>query len=195
VGRPLDALCGIELRLPAALPVADFRAFNDEYLAHLERWGLLRDGAAPLARTNVSPTVDAPAEPAVAAFSYTTVGDAPLPSLVISGVAELAPGATYPDEVVRRGETSVGALLEKARFVVAEVGARFRALGTSWDASAAVHLYCAHPVVYEIVRNVLGPAAVVPAHGVVWHDTAPPVVHLEVEMDVRRYVREVVAGM
>src|SRR5829696_2575590 len=55
VGRPLDALCGVELRLPATLPLEDFVTFNDRYLAQLEGWGLLRDGTSPLTRTNVSP--------------------------------------------------------------------------------------------------------------------------------------------
>jgi hypothetical protein len=194
VGRPLRALCGIELRLPSALPVQAFRDFNERYLAQLDAWGLVHDDTSPLARTNVAPFAHAPTEPALVAFSYTRVCETQNGSgMVISGVAELPTGAHYPDEVIRGGETSHDALLEKARYVVHDVKARIAALGTTWDPSASVHLYSTHPVTFEIGRDVLAEAGVVPTHGVTWHDAAPPVVDLELEVDVRRYVREGVA--
>ena len=40
-GRPKAALCGVELRSPAPFSFPGFAAFNGEYAAILEGWGLL----------------------------------------------------------------------------------------------------------------------------------------------------------
>jgi len=193
-GRPLDALCGVELRLPATLPLDAFVAFNDRYLSQLDGWGLLRDGRSPLTRTNVSPHAGAPDEPSVLAFSYTVPGELHAPAFVISGIAEMPVAAAYPDGIVRRGETSEDALVEKARCVVDVVDGHIRSLGTSWDTGATVHLYSVYPIAFALSRVVLAELGVAPAHGIVWHDAAPPVTDLELEVDVRRYSREVAAA-
>lgn len=194
IGRPLDALCGVELRLPATLPLDGFVAFNDRYLAQLDGWSLLRDGTSPLTRTNVSPHVGAPEEPSVIAFSYTTPGELAAPAFVISGIAEMPLAANYPEGIVRRGETSEDALIEKARCVVEVVNGHIRTLGTTWDDGASVHLYSAYPIAFALSRQALAEIGVAPAHGIVWHDAAPPVTDLELEVDVRRYAGEVVAA-
>lgn len=69
--RPIQAACGLELRMPDALSLGDFVSLNIEYLSHLDSFGLLRDAASPLARTNVVPVAAAPANVVIAAFSYT----------------------------------------------------------------------------------------------------------------------------
>lgn len=190
-GRPLAALCGFELRLPEALPWEQFSAFNELYFARLAAWNLLGDdGASPLARTNVAPLVDAPAEACVLAFSYTTEADDAEPTFVVSGVAELMAPYRMPADLVRPGETTAEALLAKARGVVKVVGAQVEALGVAWDNSASVHLYSGHDIAHAVKRQLLAAEGVNPAHGLVWHDTAPPVAGLELEIDVRRYRRE-----
>lgn len=192
-GRPLEALCGLELRLPAVLPMAEFRDFNEHYLAHLDRYALLRDGASPLARTNVAPSANPPEEPVIAAFSYTVFRETSQPpGLVITGVAELGEDATFPDGVVRRGETSVDALVHKASFVCEEISTRIKTLGATWEAADRTQLYCAHPAVFEISRKALGQSGVHPVMGFVWHDSTPPVLGLELEIDVQRYQRELI---
>jgi hypothetical protein len=193
VGRSRAALCGVELRLPATLTIDGFVAFNDRYLAQLRDWDLVPGETSPLTRTNVSPTQGAPAEPSVLAFSYTIPGDGP--AYVVSGIAELPVAASYPDGIVRRGETSEAALLEKAECVADVVGHHVDELGVTWEADTSVHLYSAHPVAHVVSRRVLPRLGVAPAHGIVWHDAAPPVTDLELEIDVRRYAREIaVAG-
>jgi hypothetical protein len=192
VGRPLPALCGFDLQLPAARTVEDFLAFNGEYLAQLDAWALLRDGSSPLARTNVAPVYGAPSRPAVRAFSYTVDSPAAVETFVVSGVPELPDDATGPQDVIRLGETSADALLEKLRFVVAAVAARVEALGAQWNDTVAVHLYAAHDLAFPLVREVLFERGIVPVHGITWHDAAPPVDLLELEVDVRRYGREVI---
>jgi hypothetical protein len=194
VGRPLSALCGFDLLLPAARSLEDFLAFNGGYLAQLDAWNLLRDGSSPLARTNVAPVSGAPLRPAVRAFSYTIDGDSAVTTFVVSGVAEVPDNPTGPQDVVRLGETSADALLEKLGFVVGAVVDRVAALGAQWDNAVAVHLYSAHDVAFPLVREVLARRGIVPVHGIAWHDAAPPLDLLELEVDVRRYGRETTAA-
>ena len=189
-GRPLAALCGFDLRLPTARTLEGFLAFNGEYLAQLDAWELLMDGSSPLARTNVAPVSGAPARPAVLAFSYTVDSRSPGHTLVVSGAAEVPDNATGPQDVVRLGETTTEALLEKLQFVVGMVADRVDALGAQWDNALAVHLYTAHDLAFSLVREVLTERGILPVNGINWHDTAPPVDLLELEVDVRRYGRE-----
>src|SRR5262245_53944602 len=77
-GRPLTAFCACELRSPAPFTEAGFRAFNEGYVRTLAEWGVVRNGANPVARSNVCPDVDPPAEPSFHAFAFTVVAaDAP----------------------------------------------------------------------------------------------------------------------
>jgi hypothetical protein len=190
-GRPVEALCGFDLRLPTAQTLEAFLAFNGEYLAQLDAWELLRDGSSPLARTNVAPVSGAPARPAVLAFSYTVDSRSTGETFVVSGAAEVPDDATGPQDVVRLGEATADALLEKLRFVVGMVADRVGALGAQWDNAVAVHLYTAHDLAFSLVREVLSERGIVPVQGISWHDAAPPVDVLELEVDVRRYGREV----
>src|SRR6476659_8476884 len=59
-GRPLAALCALELRSRAPASFSGFASFNDEYRALLKRHDLLPDGPNPIARTNVSPSMGTP---------------------------------------------------------------------------------------------------------------------------------------
>src|ERR1044072_7549964 len=70
-GRPLTAFCACELRSPAPFTEAGFRAFNEVYAGTLRRWGVMTGDTNPVARSNVCPEIDAPAEPSFYAFCYT----------------------------------------------------------------------------------------------------------------------------
>src|SRR3712207_2451989 len=54
IGRPLAALCAVELRVREPLSFDGFAEFNQEYVALLRAEGLLIDDKSPLARTNVA---------------------------------------------------------------------------------------------------------------------------------------------
>ncbi|MCB2006899.1 MAG: hypothetical protein KDH93_17915, partial [Rhodoferax sp.] len=71
LGRPNSAFCACELRSPAPFTEEGFRAFNAIYITTLERWGLMQGGVNPVARSNVCPDIDPPAQPGFHAFSYT----------------------------------------------------------------------------------------------------------------------------
>ncbi|CAN7655354.1 hypothetical protein LJR084_005186 [Variovorax sp. LjRoot84] len=187
LGRPLAALCACELRSPAPFSEAGFEAFNRHYAGTLERWGLARGERNPVARTNVCPLVRVPAAPAFHAFSYTVeTGDAPgQASFVVSGGGEARDGqASYREGMVRLGDTSREGLREKLRYVMGEMERRTTALGFGWADASAVQAYTVHDIgalaFDEIVRRgELG-------CGLTWQLTRPPIVDMEVEMDLRR---------
>jgi len=193
VERPLTGLCACELRSPAPFTEEAFTAFNRTYVGTLERWGLFREEANPVARSNVCPDIDPPHTPSVYAFAYTVPARASThPNFLIAGSGEVPEGNhNYRDHIIRPGDTSPAGLREKARFVLGEMERRMRALGVGWVDATATHLYTVHNVfpilADEIVRRGATPS------GLTWHFARPPVVGLDFEMDVRGIARESVS--
>ncbi|MFD0662890.1 2-amino-5-chloromuconate deaminase CnbZ [Thermocatellispora tengchongensis] len=193
-GRPLEALCGMELRMPRALDRQGFIDFNSAYVAQLRAWGLLRDGAPPLARTNVIPVADPPPQTGVLAFSYTVPDGGDVPAYVVSGAAEVPAGAGYPEGIVRPGETGQEAMAAKTASIVGDILDCLAGLGVPWTPAAQVHLYSPHTTAATAAFDgIAGLAGVAPAHGIVWHRARPPVTGLEMEIDVRRHRDEIAA--
>lgn len=188
--RPRAALCAIALRSPRPFTFEGFAEFNAGYRALLETWGLLVDGANPIARTNVAPLVAAPAEPSLYGFAYTVPGRTPRPTFVVAGSGEVVELAA--ERIVRGGETSPDAIREKAAFVMDVMQRRLRGLEADWGDVTALDVYTPHPI-EPFVRDVLlaaaGPAAI---HGVRWFPSRPPIIGLEYEMDMRGVARELV---
>lgn len=190
-GRPRSALCAMALRSPAPFSFAGFKEFNASYVAVLKSWDIFVDGINPVARTNVAPGVDPPAEPSLYSFAYTLAAPDAAPSFVVAGAGELPEGSLYPEDVVRRDETSPDALAEKARFVLGLMEGRMQGLGVGWDKVTTTNVY----TVYDV--NALLPSVILPRiggaalHGVNWHYTRPPIVSIEYEMDVRGGTRDI----
>ncbi|MBM3275415.1 MAG: hypothetical protein FJZ00_09690 [Candidatus Sericytochromatia bacterium] len=183
-GRPVTAFCACELRSPAPFTEAGFTAFNKVYVGTLERWKIFNGKTNPVARSNVCPVVDSPAEPSFHAFSYTETARDAAPSFVVAGSGEAPEGrGNYRDHIVRIGDVTPAGIHEKARFVLGEMERRMAALGFGWKDATATQLYCVHDVhpflADEIVRR--GAAR----NGLTWHYNRPPVVDLEYEMDCR----------
>jgi hypothetical protein len=184
VGRPFASFCACELRSPTPFSDEGFRTFNESYVAPLREWGLLEGDRNPVARSNVCPEIDPPAEPSFHAFCFTVASAEPLRTFVISGSGEASEGgANYRERTVRYGETSPEALREKARFVLGEMERRMALLGFGWADTTATQVYTVHDFspFYpdEIVRR--GAAHT----GLTWHFNRPPVRGLEFEMDCR----------
>jgi hypothetical protein len=188
-GRPLTSFCACELRSPAPVTEEGFRAFNERYVVTLEKWRLFDGRVNPVARSNVCPEIDPPAEPSFYAFCFTVVAAGAPPSFVIAGGAEAREGgASYRERTIRRGEITPDAMREKARYVLGEMEHRMGALGFGWADSTATQVYTVqdlHPFLAdEIVRR--GAAR----SGLTWHFARPPVRELEYEMDCRGVARE-----
>jgi hypothetical protein len=190
-GRPLTSFCACELRSPAPFTEQGFRAFNEVYVVTLQKWGLFDGKVNPVARSNVCPAIDPPAEPSFHAFSFTVVSESTTPSFVISGGAEAREGgASYEDRTVRRGESSPDAMLEKARFVLGEMERRLAAFSLGWGDTTATQVYTVRDLYPFLADEIVRRGAA--RSGLTWHYVRPPVQDLEYEMDCRGVSREIV---
>ena len=185
-GRPRAALCGIELRSPRPFTFSGFAEFNAGYSKTLEAWGLFVDGINPVARTNVAPEVDPPSEPALFGFSYTRPCDSSLPpTFVVSGAGELPEGILAHEAIIRVGDTSPEAMIEKASFVMDLMEARLHGLGADWSGVTDVDIYTIHPlhrILQDVILKRIGSAGTL---GVRWFFSRPPIEGIEFEMDLR----------
>src|SRR5882762_10895854 len=144
-GRRLPSFCACELRSPAAFTDEGFRNFNLHYVKTLAEWGIYDGTTNPVARSNVCPEIDPPAESSFYAFSFTRPSGNTTPSFVIAGGAESRDGpGTYPERTVRYRGLSPDGLKEKVRFTVGSMESRLGAFGFSWKDSTAVQAYTVH---------------------------------------------------
>jgi hypothetical protein len=190
-GRPLTSFCACELRSPAAFTEDGFRIFNQHYVKTLAEWGLFDGTVNPVARSNVCPEIDPPAEPSFYAFAFTRPSQNTTPTFAIAGGAELRGGSgSYPERIVRYRDLGPDGLKEKVRFTAGEMKNRLAEFGFGWKDTTAVQAYSVHdfhPVMTdELVRHGATRS------GLTWHFARPPVVDLEYEMDCRRVLTETV---
>ena len=114
-GRPLTSFCACELRSPAAFTEDGFRAFNLHYVKTLAEWGIFDGDTNPVARSNVCPEIDPPAEPSFYAFSFTRPSRGGTPTFVIAGSAEARGGAgSYAERTVRYRDLSPDGLRRRS---------------------------------------------------------------------------------
>lgn len=206
-GRPIHALCGLELRSPRPLSQAEFNSFNQAYVSQLRRAGLLVDGQVPITRTNVAFTGTKSDEPelSIHAFSYATPTARrerePAPSFVLAGMPEIRnlqrAASGEPVDIVARYDTTpaglptASALRLKTEFILRAVDETMRTCGVQWTDVTGVQLYTVHdvqPLVASLILPRIGAAARL---GIEWHHTYPP--GIQVEIGVRGVSREVIA--
>src|SRR5256886_12869585 len=132
-GRPLTSFCACELRSPAAFTEDGFRRFNEHYVKTLAEWGLFDGTVNPVARSNVCPEIDPPAEPSFYAFSFTRPSQGTTPSFVIAGSGESQEGnASYAERTVRYRDISPEGVAEKVRYVASVMAQRIGEFGFGW---------------------------------------------------------------
>lgn len=191
-GRERFCLCGVELRCPEPHPMNGFIEFNRHYRALLQEWGMLVDGENPVARTNVAPVVSPPKETLLYGFSYVEPSEYSHPTFVVAGGGELPHRELSDQHIVRLGETSEAALLDKARCVVDIMRTRLNRLGADEQLLSSIRVYCAHPV-YHLLENVIIPGIPDAARvGIQWFYARPPIRNIEFEMDLRGVRREII---
>lgn len=193
LGRPRAALCAVELRAPRPWSFAGFADFNAGYQRLLAEWDVLLDGHNPIARTNVAPTLAAPSEPALYAFSYSLPSSEPNApaSFVVAGAGELPEGALSAEAIVRAGETSAEAIAAKAAFVIELMRGRVAGLGVSLIDVTAIDLYTMHSPAPFLEHTILEPLGLAAIHGAHWYPSRPPIEGLEFEMDLRGVHNEI----
>lgn len=191
LGRPVQAFCACELRSPAPFTEQGFRDFNEIYIDTLKRWGIFVDGVNPVARSNVCPYVDPPAEPSIHAFSYTVPVTNAQPSFIISGSAEAPEGhKSYREVTIALSDLSKDGLRKKITYVIGEMFRRMQLLGFDWRDVTATQIYTVHDFHSLLVEQFKDTKAL--EHGLSWHFNRPPVIDLEYEMDCRAVFHELV---
>jgi len=189
LGRPMQALCGMQLRLPRQLSAEEFSEFNAPYVARLKTWDLLYEGQNPVSRTNVSPALNAPKEPSLHAFSYSVVSDRNVPTFTMSGMTERGPGTS----VIALGDASPSGMQTKLAHVLSVVTKRIAELGFDWRDATHVELYAAEEIPGAMAALAAKATGAMP-RGVRWHYGRPPVTGLELELEARGVAREVIVG-
>jgi hypothetical protein len=184
LGRPRSALCAAELRSPRPFSFGGFGAFNEGYVDVLKAWNLYRDDLNPVARSNVAPEIEAPAEPCFYAFCYTVPATAPADSFVVAGSGEWPEGGRFPEDIVARGDVSAAGLRAKARWVCDMMQTRLAGLGADWRSASATQVYTVHDLHPFLGDEIVARAG--NGAGLTWHYCRPPIEGLDYEMDVRR---------
>lgn len=170
-GRPMVALCAMELRIPRPLTRKGFDDFNRLYIAQHDEWGLRVDGRMPAARTNVAPEFGPPPQPSLHSFCYTIEAAERRNTFVISGAPE-PPGTE-------------GGLEGYWAAIAVTIQDRMTALGVTWDDATETQFYGTRadhdlfaarklPHFEELVRP-----------GLRWFFSRPPIDDLHLEVDVR----------
>jgi len=189
LGRPMHALCGMQLRLPRQLSAGEFSEFNAPYVVRLKAWDLLYEGQNPISRTNVSPALNPPREPSLHAFSYTVAADRGAATFTMSGMTERGPGTS----VIAFGDVSPEGMQSKLAHVIAVVTGRLAELGFDWHNATHVELYAAEEIPGAMAA-LAAKATGAMQRGVRWHHGRPPVTGLELELEARAVAREVIVG-
>jgi hypothetical protein len=193
-GRPMEALCAMELRIPAPLSFQGFKDFNLAYQELLTERRLLLGEVNPIARTNVAPAVFIPQEPSIHAFSYTAaVGKSPgKTTFVVAGAGDLRDQSDLSqDAIIRPNEITSKAMQEKASVVMKVMQDRLTGLKVSWEDVTDINIYTVSPLHSLLVETILHPIGVAAQEGVHWYYSNPPIKGLAFEMDVRGVVKEI----
>jgi hypothetical protein len=188
IGRPLTAFAACELRSPKPFSFDGFREFNDGYRQVLERWQIVRGGLNPVARSNLAPQFDPPAEPCFHAFSYTVPDDSPASGpqaadYVVAGSGEWPEDTPFPDGIVARGDVSPGGLARKAAYVLDTMRQRVDGLGGDFSRVTGVQVYTVHDI-HPLTGTEFARRGLL-APGLTVFRCMPPILGLEFEMDVR----------
>lgn len=187
-GLPATALVGLELLSPHPVDLGAFDTFNQTYMRLLAERGLLEGEVNPIARTNVCPVRNGPANPVVhTAFVVQPVEGEGGSDFVVAGCGELIGGLTQAN-IVAVGDLSQDGLWKKSNAVLDAVVARIEALGATGQDPNIVNVYTAHEVggLSQLVTTRLPGAA---RFGFVHKYARPPVTDVEFEMDCRHVSR------
>ena len=170
-GRPLAALCAMELRIPAPMTREGFDAFNGPYIEQHKRWGLAIDDFIPTARTNVAPEFEPPEGPSLHAFCYTIEAEGARKTFVISGAAE-PPGTK-------------GGLGSYWSAIAGTLDRRMQMLGLTWNDATEAQFYGTRSdhAVFAAADLLRFEELVRP--GLRWFFSRPPIDTLRLEIDVR----------
>jgi hypothetical protein len=186
LGLPIQALCGMELRVPAAMTFEAFRAFNAPYVAQLEKWELLNGNYSAVCRTNVAPALNPPREAMLHAFSYVAVASGNSSTFCVSGTADI----DARGKIVAAGDTSVSGMRDKLKYVIDVITTRLAEMEMEWTDVNQVDLYAAADISELWASTILPAVGSAAKAGVRLHYARPPIVGSEVELEARAVAHE-----
>jgi hypothetical protein len=190
--RPLQALCGMELRIPSPLSPQAFDEFNHPYIEKLASWNMLVDGLNPVVRSNLALAVNPVPEASAYGFSYTVPASRDGTTFLLAGTPEVRARSGTERDIVARGDVSPAGLRQKAAYVLETLTARLRDLQVTWTEVTTVEVYTVRDL-YPLLAPTLFPALQgAGRHGFRWHYARPPVIEVEYEMDVRGVHQELI---
>lgn len=188
-GRPVQAFCGIELRVPAPLTFADWSTFNVPYLKKLQEWGLIFGDKSAVCRSNIALALGAPKVTSVCAFSYVVPTSEKVKTFFLAGQADIDAG-----KIVAEGDTGPAAMQKRARFVIETVGGTLRKLGVGWNDTTQVALFHAIEIPDVWGPELLGRLGEAVGRGILVYRARPPLVGAEVELEARAVRQEIVVA-
>jgi hypothetical protein len=187
IDRPIQALCGMELRVPKQFSFEGFREFNIPYIEQLRKWELVFDKFSAVSRTNVAPALDAPSQPVVHAFSFTAPATGKGKTFVVSGTADIDQG-----KIVAGSDVSLAGMKRRLEYVVEIIGKRLEQLGLDWSAATHIDLCYAQNIGGMLGSLLVPELKGAAARGLRTHFARPPIVGSEVELEARGVNREIV---
>jgi hypothetical protein len=114
VGRPIQAFCGIELRIPAPLAMKDWSTFNVPYLEQLRKWGLIFGDYSGVCRSNIALALHPPTTTSLCAFTYTAPTTSKNKTFFLSGQADIDANG----KAIAEGDTGPAAMQKRARYTI-----------------------------------------------------------------------------
>jgi len=186
--RPMQALCGMELRIPEQLTMQGFRDFNAPYIEQLRKHQLIIGNYSAVCRTNVAPATDKPKEASLHAFSYSVPSKTKTRTFCISGTADIDPRG----RIVAEGDTSPAGMRMRLQHCIDATTERLAQLELNWKLTSHIDL-CVTRDVDQLIGELLMPALDgAGQRGVRLHRARPPIVGTEVELECRGVLREIV---
>ncbi|MBK8504423.1 MAG: RidA family protein [Saprospiraceae bacterium] len=192
-GRPMEALCAMELRIPEPLSFDGFKDFNLAYQSMLKGRRLLLGDVNPIARTNIAPAVFIPKEPSIHAFSYTALlNESPTKTtFIVAGAGDLRDQSDLsPAAIIRPNEINSEAMQEKASVVMRVMQDRLAGLEAGWEDATDINIYTVSPLHSLLIESILKPIGAAAQEGVHWYYSNPPIKGLAFEMDVRGVAKD-----
>jgi hypothetical protein len=188
IGRPVQAFCGIELRVPRPLTLGDWSTFNVPYLEQLRKWDLIYGDYSGICRSNIALDIYPPPTTSMCAFSYTVSATSKGPTFLLSGQADIGPD----NKVIAEGDVGLQAMQKRARYTIDTVADTLSRLGFAWKDTTRVALFHANDIADLWGPTMLGALGETIRRGVLVYRARPPIAGGEVELEARAIRQEVI---
>jgi hypothetical protein len=189
-GRPVQALCGMELRAPAQLSLDGWSAFNAPYLDQVRKWGLMVGDRSGVCRSNIAIALQPPPATSLCAFSYTVPTSARIATFCLSGVADVDDSG----RIIAEGELGPEAMRRRTRFTIDAVSSTLARLGRTWADTTEIAIFHVADIPDLFGDALLGTVGEAIARGVVVLRARPPGAGAEVELEARAVRQQLVVA-